>query len=51
MGIGTRISWPSVCGLRPSSDSRMARSTPLTWERSQTCTVIMRGSGTEIVAT
>jgi hypothetical protein len=40
---------PLVWGLMPSPESRMAFSTLLTMERSQTLIVTMRGSGTLIV--
>src|SRR5882724_1767163 len=50
-GIGTRTSWPSDIGLTPRPASRIARSTACTKPRSQTCTVIMRDSGTLTVPT
>ena len=50
-GMGTRSTWPSAAGLRPRFAPRIAFSTAPTNERSQTCTVIMRGSGTLMVAT
>ncbi len=43
--------WPSVCGLRPRSDSRIAFSTAVTMPRSQTEIESRRGSGTLTVAT
>src|SRR5438309_5185419 len=49
-GIGTRMTWPSVCGLSPSPASRIALSTALTMARSHTWTVIIRGSGTLTLA-
>ena len=42
---------PSMIGLKPRLDSRMARSTAPTTDLSQTETEIMRGSGTVTVAT
>ena len=42
--------WPSVCGLSPSPESRMAISTAFTTERSHTCTESMDGPPTETVA-
>ena len=42
---------PSMIGLKPRLDSRMARSTAPTIDLSHTDTEIMRGSGTETVAT
>ena len=50
-GMGTRINWPSDAGLRPNSAVRIAFSTAPARPRSQTCTVIIRGSGTPMVAT
>ena len=45
-----RITWPSVDGVKPRLAARIAFSTACTIERSQTCTLIMRGSGTLTVA-
>ena len=45
------MSWPSVTGLRPSPAERIAFSTGWTFDRSHTCTVSIRASGTETVAT
>jgi hypothetical protein len=50
-GLFGRISWPSADGLRPSSAVRIAFSTAPAKPRSQTWTVIIRGSGTPMVAT
>ena len=41
-----RASDPSACGLRPSPLEAMAFSMAFTLLLSQTCTLIMRGSGT-----
>src|SRR4051794_40333691 len=49
-GIGRRITLPSFDGVRPSSDSWIARSISLIELGSNGCTVSMRGSGTLIVA-
>ena len=49
-GIGSRISLPSFDGVRPRSDSWTAFSIALIWLGSNGCTVIIRGSGTLIVA-
>ena len=43
--------WPSTIGLRPRPAVRIAFSTALTFDRSQTCTDSIRGSGAETVAT
>ena len=50
-GIGTRMVWPSVCGLRPSPASRIALSAALARPRSHTWTTMRRGSGTLTVPT
>ena len=50
-GIGRRIIWPSVIGLRPSPAERIAFSTGWTFERSHTCTESIRASGVDTVAT
>ena len=42
--------WPSMIGLSPSGELRIALSTAGARARSQTETVIMRDSGTETVA-
>ena len=50
-GSGTRITWPSVCGLRPRPESRIATSAALVTDLSQTCTDSRPGPATEMLAT
>ncbi len=49
-GIGSRSRVPSVIGFSPSEDSRIAFSTALTIDRSQTWTDSILDSGTLTVA-
>ncbi len=49
-GIGSRIILPSLDGVRPRSDSMIARSICLIADGSNGWIVSMRGSGTLIVA-
>jgi hypothetical protein len=51
LAIAPRTTCPSLAGLSPSPESRIARSTAPTSVRSHTCTVSSRGSGTPIVPT
>ena len=48
-GIGRRRIVPSICGLMPRPELRIALSTAPTSDLSQTLTSTMRGSGTVMV--